>query len=1236
MALPTSTIWNIADFSGPTLGSVLSLGAGDLTITPSTTPYFSYNDSFSVLTMRSADGALAMLDFNAAIPSRFTIEMTVRFPEMPHNLGDLDTRRAGLVVADDAGRGIAIYFATTGVAVSRVDDFGSVTALPDTSDTTAEISTSFRTIRVAVDSGLGRAYVYIGDSATVGPEVRYIIPVEPTPPSVIDLFRVFVKGVATQPSKVEIMALRLAGDFVVPNFPPTADAGPDRVSPVGHTVRFDGRSSFDIEGAPLSYAWSVIDAPFGSQYAADNSSGSTVDDGDADGSTNLLSFSAGSLPSWVAPGDVLRIRSGRYVISTVNNAGGQLTVTGDTLPDNLSSTPFRIIDQSALIGASTETPYLISDVQGIYRTELVVNDGISDSEPSQVLASIVGARAPFGTEPDVSPIWKALGDEWSMIESRGVFEEAWRGVAQILSGKLLEVWQHHYNYSIKDAQRTFQKKWIAYRTLITETSPSTVIIDPRFGIVSAAFEFDAGAPSIIGNTLIFEYFTGNTATELTTVIATLTSNVLSDIVSDVNAVLAGTGIEAFAYALRRDDVRFRFSATGGGTVDDGDGDGFTSTLTFPPSSLPSWTSAGDTLIYNGERHIIATINNAGGTLEITQESLPDTLVSVSFMVYRACRLGFKANRAFRVLSSSTAAADLGIEELYNYLGGSNGAVVTDFTYYAGDGVDLTHVSRGDLLVTNNGQSFVVDRVLTGSDDPLPRQRLLLIDALPFDATATWSVPSVISSTAVDYELEGTYPGDLAKAEIFDLTNNSTTDALGVVVAQKGSQIAANLTGYFGAFVDVDRYEIRFLGIKRRKAMPIPEDVLSIPQLQSVIPQSQSPVLMKENIDYILEPFYRDIGGVAIPQLQFRDSVFVEPNLEPPDVLWAELTVFSNDQNVEDLFGRLAGFLRDDTSTFGRDFNYVSGVSGLLYAQQRGPSVFAVRVGAQILLGQPFAEAPGTVEEISDNFSPTTGRVLIRDVSSDPTLPSEIVRAYYYKKDPLDLSSTSGLANNTDISIIPARPWAVGDAMPQFAPIGAGVDLVDMYNDRKWFVPYVRSGMITELKKFHSFIVRFNLDLVSLTNLSLLAAFITKVKPTYTKHMLVGLHQIDEDIDPVDDLGMAITMHLYDTVGGSPRVFKYDDYRGDGTIWSLFNDGLTYFDGIVDMPTDIITFLLTIEWPGGVLTYDSIFFLNTVVTDIDGVHTGMPGTTFSPTYDMTLPAGSYSVLATIKGAGVVLP
>ena len=1159
MAIPTSATWNLADFNPSTMQLMLGLGPSDLSLVPGAAPYFTYGADTKLLTVASADGTAAYADFNVAMPAQYTIDFIVRFPSLPHDVADLSDHHVGIQLADDAGRGVAIYFAQTGVAIARIDDFGSVAPLPDSTEFTEEIATYFHRIRVAVNSGDGRAYVFIGRETDPFPPLRWIIPVEATPPGVNDRFRIVAKGTATQPVSVEYRAIELAGSLLLPNLPPVANPGADRVISAGNSARLDARASFDPEGASLSYLWRAVDAPYNSEFAYDASSGNTVDDGDADGVTNLLSFPANTLPSWVASNDVLVVSGTRHVIATVNNAGGSLTVTTDTIPDALSGQPFRVIRQSLLIGSTSETPVAVPDIPGIYRFTLVVNDGEVDSEEAEVLVNVVSARAPLGIEPSVEFLWNALGDEWRLVQGKEIFTEFWRGTTQILGARLLEVWQHHYNMSLRDAQRVFQRKWVAFRTLISETLPEQATISPRYGKLEGAYNFNLGNPPVTGSTIVIE--TPNVDGTFTQRTITLSGSSLATIISDLTAGVAGLDIQVVS-------------------VTDG------------PKLL----------------------------LVLTSETL-----------------------AFRVGIASTAAPILGLAVgEFNYLSGVRGARVTDNTYRVDTGIDLVNqgVKNGDLLVLNNGQSFRIDRVLNDPRDPGPNQRLLLVDPLPFDATSGWEIPSVLKSLEVDYEVAGAYPGDLVKVESFDPRTNTFVDHNGYVVGVQSLTVGARLDGVFAALQD-PTYELRWLGVKRRKGVEIPADVVSIPRLQDIIPlrqydgdfnMSTAPqTLWLENIDYALEPFYRDDLEQPIPQLQFRDSVFIGPDLEPPDIFWAELVLFNNDANIEDLFGRLVGFLREDAAPLGSNFSYLSGVAGLMYSMQRGPTPYAMRVGAQILFGQPFAEVAGYITEIRNDYSPEFSRILIQDDDGNVPSQSEIIRSYVYRKDPLDLSTTSGL----EINPVTGTPYIVGDRIEQFAPIGTGIRIEDYKNNPKWFVPFVSSGLLTELEKFFYFLVRFDLDLVSLATIALISQFIYRVKPTYTHPILLGAKDVVDDIDVVDVINMGVTLHLYDSVCGSGRAFMYDDYRGDGTLWSSFDDGVTYYDGYVDCPSDWIQFCLKISWPGGPITYDSIFFFDTDVVDVSGSFV-TPGDTFTPTYDMTLPAGTYEVCPVIDAGNQVLP
>jgi hypothetical protein len=1150
MALPSSGTWDIADFNSATMQLLLGLGPSDLSLSPGASPYFTYSAATELLTVQSADGVLATADFNVAMPASFTVDLIVRFPNMPHSVGDLANHHIGFQLADDAGRGIAIYFAQTGMAFSRIDDFGSVSPIPDSTPFTAEIARYFHRVRVAVSGDKGRAYIFIGRESDPFPPLRFILPVEPTPAGTLDRFRLSAVGTAVQPVRVEYRTLQLAGSFVVPNLPPTASAGADRVISAGNTARLDGRASFDPEGAPLTYRWRVKDAPYGSDFAADVSAGTTADDGDVDGVTNTLSFTSMALPPWVLPDDVLVIQGTWHDINFVDNTSGFLTVSTDTIPDNLSGVPFRILRQSLLVGADTETPYAVPDVPGVYRFGLIVDDGGAFSEESEVLISVVGARAPLGIEPRVEAIWDALGDEWKLVEGRELFTEFWRGAAQVLGARLLEVWQHQYNMSLRDAQRTFQRKWVALRTVIAEPNPATAVISPRYGSLEGTHNFNISNPAVTGAEMVFEFPLPDGSFDTLTV--ALTGDSIVQIRADLDAALASRGVATYES------------------------------------------------------------NEAGRRL-----------------------LGLaSASAAFRLGAASTAALVLGIPvQQYNYLSGMRGARVTDDTYRVDTGIDLLEqgVQSGDLLVLNNGQSFRIDRVLNDPRDSGPNQRLLLRDPLPFDATHEWEIPSIVRSTSIDYEREGSYPGDLIKIEVYSTSTQAYQDVRGYVVSQYGMTVGARLDGLFGFLSDPD-YVFRLLGVKRRKGITIPEDVLSIPRVQDLIPQSMVPTIWKENIDYFLEPFYRDDLGRPIPTLQFRDDVFILPDGEPPDVLWAELVIFKNDQQVENLFGRLAGFMREDAEGLGDGFSYLSGVSGIMYARQRGPTPYAMRVGAQILFGQPFAEVSGYITEVRSDYSPEYGRILVQDDDGNTPSRSEIVRSYVYRKDPLDLTMTSGLEVNPDTLL----PYAMGDYILQFAPIGTGVRIEDYKNNPSWFIPFVSSGLLTELEKFFYFLVRFNLDLVSLTNLSLIYQLLYRIKPTYSHPILLGAKIMDDDIDVVDDLEVGLTIHLYDSVCGMGRAFMYDDYRGDGSIWSLFDDGLTYYDGYVDCPSDWIQFYLEITWVGGAITYDSVFFYDTDVIDVTGVHTGIPGNTFAPTYSMTLPAGVYGVEAVIDSGNTVLP
>jgi uncharacterized repeat protein (TIGR01451 family) len=181
------------------------------------------------------------------------------------------------------------------------------------------------------------------------------------------------------------------------NATPIANAGPDQTVPVGSTVQLDGSASTDPDaGDVLSFAWSLLSRPVDSTAiltAADSSQPSfTVDkpgdyvaqlivsDGQAS-STDTVLISTQNSPPTASAGTDQTVRAGSVV---------QLDGSQSADPDNdpLGFT-WSLLNQPAGSIAQLSDPFAINpiftaDLPGLYTSQLIVNDGRSDSAPATV------------------------------------------------------------------------------------------------------------------------------------------------------------------------------------------------------------------------------------------------------------------------------------------------------------------------------------------------------------------------------------------------------------------------------------------------------------------------------------------------------------------------------------------------------------------------------------------------------------------------------------------------------------------------------------------------------------------------------------------------------------------------------------------------------------------------------------------------------------------------------------
>jgi hypothetical protein len=185
--------------------------------------------------------------------------------------------------------------------------------------------------------------------------------------------------------------------IVTVNTPPLANAGADRTTPVGTPIALDGGASADADGDALVFAWTLRSRPEGS--AAQIAPASAV-------TPTLIADTAGTYEADLVVFDGQDYSLADTVaVSTVNSApvaraGADQTafvgtpvalsgsassdVDGDALTFTWSLVARPAGSTATLRGETTLTPSFALDLPGAYQVQLVVNDGLLDSQPDVV------------------------------------------------------------------------------------------------------------------------------------------------------------------------------------------------------------------------------------------------------------------------------------------------------------------------------------------------------------------------------------------------------------------------------------------------------------------------------------------------------------------------------------------------------------------------------------------------------------------------------------------------------------------------------------------------------------------------------------------------------------------------------------------------------------------------------------------------------------------------------------
>ncbi len=214
-------------------------------------------------------------------------------------------------------------------------------------------------------------------------------------------------GIASSSSNVTISTINSA---------PVANAGPNQSVSVGSTVTLNGSQSYDVDGNPLTFFWSIISAPPNStatlsgyssaspSFTADQSGtyilGLKVNDGSATSDLSTVTVSTGDTAPVANAGPNQFVSTG----TTVQLDGSHSTdVNGNPLTYKWSLPMTPAGSNATLSNASAVNPTLAVSVAGTYIAQLIVNDGTTDSAPSTVIITTNATLPPLADAgPDQS------------------------------------------------------------------------------------------------------------------------------------------------------------------------------------------------------------------------------------------------------------------------------------------------------------------------------------------------------------------------------------------------------------------------------------------------------------------------------------------------------------------------------------------------------------------------------------------------------------------------------------------------------------------------------------------------------------------------------------------------------------------------------------------------------------------------------------------------------------------
>ena len=199
------------------------------------------------------------------------------------------------------------------------------------------------------------------------------------------------------------------------NSPPVANAGPDQTALVTQTVTLNGSGSSDVDGNPLTFAWSFASRPSGSVAALSNPAAVApsfvvdrpgtyviqlvVNDGRINSPADTVSITTRNSPPVANAGPDQSAFAGATVTL---DGSGSTDVDGDPLTYAWALTTVPTASATVLNNSTAVRPTFQVDRPGTYVAQLIVSDGTALSVADTVTITTQNSRPVANAGPDQS------------------------------------------------------------------------------------------------------------------------------------------------------------------------------------------------------------------------------------------------------------------------------------------------------------------------------------------------------------------------------------------------------------------------------------------------------------------------------------------------------------------------------------------------------------------------------------------------------------------------------------------------------------------------------------------------------------------------------------------------------------------------------------------------------------------------------------------------------------------